>query len=620
MVIIKPSLLRCIRGYRHRDYNRTVAVAEWSFSMMTGEDQAEALIKFQTKESKEQKEQRIRLTSSKTQYASEKVAKFFNEVHRSDVVIDELHYQDDKDNKKTLQLRAAMTHYAEGGNYKAFVDDGYYHENFYDANTWDIVEWYLNEALDICPYKLSVESKDALDYKIQHGLTEYLVIRQPIYFKLRNDATAEVQYAHSDPQKLSAIQAVQKVDRDSVPGFELVYKYTYYGRGETCEVLILPTRGEFFADDYADFEQQVIVIKDKSVTVLVRELFQDIDFVPAQRPGYYRDPLTKGRTYVSPLYPATKLYDDLIKNKSEYDLTKTLHGFYQKFQYVERCKPCDGQGYTIDPKGAEVACRRCKGKGKLSHTTVQDIVEITLPTDPTQIIDLSKLVHYAAIPDYLAKMQKDDVDESVKDIFSVIFNETLFDRSQVSTTATENKLNWRSVYNALHPYAANLVDYHKRGIYFINGILGITGELVNNYGITRDYNMETVDEVLDQRKKAVDAGSPNVIVRAFDLKVLEKQHQNDPAFIDQYKAIERLRPLKDKTPSEVIVITGQLPMTAALKVQWIYFADIIEDMRLQNPNIFLMPYEIQRAAFDAWTITYQLKTQGANEQAAPIVF
>lgn len=618
MVIIKPTLLRCIRGYRHRDYNRTVEVAEWSFSMMTGEDQAQALIKYQTKETKEQKEQRVRITSSKTQYASEKVAKFFNEVHRSDVVVDELRYQDDTDNKKLLELREALKHYAEGGNYKAFTDESYYHENFYDANCWDITEWYINEALQVCPYKLTVDARDSLDFRVTHGITEYLIIRQPVYFKLANDTTVEVQYAHADPTKAANLN--QKRDTDSVPGFEMCYKYTFYGRGETQEVLIMPTKGQFFEDEWPDFERQQIIIKDKLVTVLVRELFQDLDFVPAQRPGYYRDPLTKRRTFVSPLYPATKLYDDLMKNKSEYDLTKTLHGFYQKFQYVERCKPCEGQGYMVDGKGAEVTCRRCKGKGKLSHTTVQDIVEITLPHDPTQIIDLSKMTHYAQIPEFIVTMQKGDVDEAVKDIFSVIFNETLFERSEVSVTATENKLNWRSVYNALHPYAANLVQYHKNGIYFIHRILGIKGELVNNYGITKDYNMETVNEVIDQRGKAVTAGSPNAIVSAFDLKVLEKLHQNDPGFIDQYKAIERLRPLKDKTQSEVIVITGQLPMSSKLKTQWVYFMDIIEDLKLENPNIFSLPYDVQRAAFDAMTVKYQLNNKEANEEPTPIVF
>lgn len=614
MAIIRPSLLRVIRGYRHRDYTRTVSIADWSESMMTGDNQDVALIKFHTKESKEQRVQRVSVTSSKTQFASEKIAKYFNEVHRSDTVTDELYYQEDKDNKKLTELRRALKHFAEGDTYKGYTDEMFFYWNFYDPNAWTVYDWYINDDGEVCPYDLTVEARHCLDFSILHGIPRYLIIRQPKYYVSKADPV-KVEFAYSDPNKVPET----KQDPDKIQGFETKYKYTMYGVGFTQEVVILPDNGIFDPAEFADFERMTISIAGKDTQVMVRDLTQDLDFLPAQRVGYFKDPKTKKRTFVNPLYPGTKVYDDLIRNKSEYDLTKTLHGFYQKFQYVERCKPCDGQGYIVSDKGAEVQCKRCKGRGKLSHQTVQDIVEITLPHDPTQIIDLTKLVHYATIPEYLVKMQSEDVDKAVKDIFSVIFNDTLFERSEVTVTATENKLNWRSVYNALHPYASGLVDYYKTGISFISQIVGIDGALVNNYSISRDYNMETVDEVIAQRKLAVEAGTPNVIVKHFDMKILEKQHQNDPLFLDTYRAIERLRPLKDKTPNEVLVITSQLSLTNPLKVQWIYFADIIEDMRMENPKIFALPYEVQRMAFDAATVKYQVKIKEANEEATPIV-
>ncbi len=343
---------------------------------------------------------------------------------------------------------------------------------------------------------------------------------------------------------------------------------------------------------------------------MVRELEQNIDFCPALRWGYFKDPQTKGRTYVSPLWPSEKLLTDLIRNKSEYDLTKAQHGFYQKFIYVPKCKKCNGTGEWIDKARNTVGeCKPCGGKGKLYAKGSQDIVAITMPDQMTDgnIIDLSKLVHFAEIPSYIAEMQKADVKDAVKDVFSAVFNDALYE-STVPQTATEWKINIRSMYNSLHPYTDHLARMYKTEIGFIHGIMEIQGSLVNNFAITKDYNMESLTELYQQRQTAVASGSPQITIDAIDSKILKKQHQNDPEFLDEYESIQVLKPLRDKSPGEVMAIIARQDPSSLLAIQWTFFADIIEAMRAENPNVFKLPYQNRKEAFDAAAKALQIMT------------
>lgn len=592
--------------------------------MMTGQDQEEALIQYHTRESKRQKEQRVKITSSKTQFASGKVAKYFNEVHRSDTIIDQLFYIDDADNKKRDRLRDALTKFSHGSTMKEWLDDEYHYRQFYDPNSVLITEWILDDQGVPQPYPLNVDAKDVLDFKVVHGKFDHVTIRQAKWYKKKgNDSDySAILKNYTEGQQEAKKSGNVKMKEEQISGWEMAWKYTTYGIGQTIEMIQIPSGDAIFdPDEYPDFTLEQFETQEKVESFMVRELEQNIDFCPVLRWGYFKDPETKGRTFVSPLYPAEKLFTDLIRNKSEYDVTKALHGFYQKFVYVQKCSKCNGTGEVINPKNQALSpCKPCEGKGKLYQQSSQDIVAITLPDKPdgNNVFDLSKLVHFAEIPSYIATMQKEDVKDAVKDIFSAIFNEMLFEQPQTELTATQSKLNLRSMYNALHPYTDHLARMYKTEIQYVHSVLEIQGTLVNNFAITKDYNMESLGDLFLQRQTAVGSGAPQAIIDQIDAKILKKQHQNDPEFLDQYEAIQALKPLRDKTPSEVMAVMSRQDPSSLLTVQWTYFADIVEAMKAENPNVFKLPYESRKLAFDA--MSKQFQVLNVEPTTSPTIF
>lgn len=625
----KDYLIQAIRGHRHRDYTRTVNIADWAYSMMTGEDQEEALVQYHTRESKEQKEQRVKITSSKTQYASGKVSRYFNEVHRSDTVTDNLFYIEDPDDKKLERLQLALNGFSQGAGIKKWLDEEFFYRQFYDPNSWLITEWSLNEKGIPVPYPYNVDARDTLDFRITQGKVQFVIVRTARWYKKKGDQATTSNPLDTPRNYTVAEQLAKKkeakANSEQIPGWEMAYKYTLYGIGHTIEMVQLPSEDALIEmDSFEGFTQERFVVGNKDHDFLVRELDQNIDFCPAKRWGYFKDPQTKSRTFVTPLFPAEKLYTDLIRNKSEYDITKALHGFYQKFVYVSKCKKCNGQGEILDKTNTTIGpvikkCQVCEGKGKLYKQSSQDIVTITLPDDSTQMFDLSKMVHFAEIPSYIATMQKEDVKDAVKDIFSAVFNEALYESGTTAQTATEWKINIRSMYNALHPYADQLADMYTGQINTINAILEIQGVLINNFGITKDYNMETTSELYTQREQAVTSGAPMAHIEGIDFKILKKQHQNDLNYLKEYQAIQELKPLRDKTPSEVMATIARLAPDSKLVIQWTYFADIIEAMRAENPNVFKLPYKTRKLAFDAMSMEFMVDVAIETSQNQPMI-
>lgn len=557
-------------GISHPDYERTVQIAKWCRQIVTGDDQDNILIKYKRRETETQQEQRIHITNSKTQLAAAKVTKLFNEVHRSDNVVDEIRYKDTDKNADLAILKETLDEFYQTKSLKNYLNKRYHHYNFHDPNAFLVIEFENENPVEQYPfvYPLEISSEEAFNFEYVNGVLQYLVIRQPIEY-----------------------------EQDNERGTKTGFRWTLYATGISYVLQHVPESVQYeIPNGYVERR-----IKVKNVTE--PQLFLFAKFItktarcPAMRFGYYEDPTTNNRTLVSGLYPAEKVFTDLIWSKSEYDLTKALHGFYQKFIYVQRCTTCAGVG-TVWNTTAQETCSTCKGKGKLSHTTVQDVVEIVVPDDWKDIVPLSNLVHFAEIPSYLVERQKTDVDESVRDVFSAIFNENIFDRAQVAETATANKLNWRSVYNALIPYADHYSDMYIFATELVADILDKGKDLVVSHSISTDFKLESVDELIDQRLRAVSATVPNEIIRTIDLNILSKQHRDDPDFVSRHKARQLFEPLRGKSKEEKIMIITMLDDDDPMKVLYIKFDDIFDLIFDEFKEFADMPWQKQRQIVD----------------------
>ncbi len=551
----------------HKDYDRTVTVANWCYQMMTGNDQKEILVTYKVRETDKQMQQRIRITNSRTQYVSNKVMKMFNEVHRCDDVTESITYE--KEQNKLDALNAALSKWTEGKHLQNYLDGRFRDLVFYDPNAYVVVEFVNDDPVNKLPtvYPFEVAAKEVYDHKYVNGVLNYIISQHETKFTEKANPTKKV----------------------------VGMRYTMYAAGYSIVMQHIPKEAEI-GEIPEGFSETTFKVrrKDNDQYFDERFLFNIYETksprCPAIRAGYMDDPETGFRTKVSPMYPSKEIMTDLIWNKSEYDLSKALHGFYQKFAYVSKCETCHGEG-LVD----EVKCTSCKGTGKQSHTTVQDIVEITLPDSfDSTIPPLANFVHYATIPEHLINKQKEDYQTDQRDVFNAIFGSNVLDRTEIAETATAKHYDWRAVNNTLSEYADHRSEAFKFFVKQTASVLMADDGLTVQHSYPSDFKLESVEELIDQRSSAVGASVPMAIISHIDLSILAKQHRDDPEFIKKYKARERFRPMRDKSKDERAVLMSMLPPNDPERVLYIYFERIMDDVFDENENFADMDFKKQK--------------------------
>lgn len=568
-------LISTVKGDRHRWYGRTVEVAQWCYMVMTGDDQRKILVKYKARETEQQQEQRVHITNSKTQYIGNKVSTLFNEIARADNVHILASYNEvgEAATEKQTILNQALYDFYQQQDLKTYLDYKVKYYNFYDPNAFFVSEFENINPINEPPttYPLEVSSSAAVNYEYNKwGLAALVVHREKTYV-----------YNESGKEKT-----------------EIVDKYIAYGRGVSYTIEAVPEKAFYEFD--SSYTQEKIEIDDEEKTYYWKAFETGTEAVPAIRAGYFPDPTTKGETFVSPLWPAEKLITDLIWKKSEYDLSHALHGYYQKFMYVDECNQ---KNYTGDeceagyyPDGKK--CTACNGSGMSIHTTVQDVVYVKLPDSKSEAIPLSDFVHYVQMPMELVQLQRSDLDELEKDIFSAILNENIFERNVVAQTATEARLNWRSVYNMLSPFADKYSEIYTFFVGSIAEHMQIAENLINEHSFNKDFRLESVDELLQQRQLAINASAPYDVIKNIDYHILSKQHREDPSYLKLHDIKEMLRPFRGKTESERMFIISSLPELNPQRVLWLYFDEIISELLHSDLDLLGLRYRDLREEVD----------------------
>lgn len=545
-------------NYTHKFYKNNVDYARYCKQIMTGNDQGEILISFKKSESKDQKQQRISVYNSRTAYLANKIVSTFEEAERVDDNVEKI--WSTSTSIDTFLKRLDM--YEKSG-FNSYVHDAVRRLNFFDPNAVIINEFYYKDPLDK-PYVYPLEcySDQIIDIDKKHNEISYVIIRLPI--------------------KVKRITATTTILEDG-------WKYTIYGIGYA----ITFTQ---YGNESTDLPIQTI----NQITYTVQEFNTGYKQCPVVEVGYIKDPETNWETYVSPLHPAKHIFMDIMFTKSEYDLHKALHGFLQKFIYADKCTHVETIGDYEDRCSAgkmmisNKTCNACKGTGKQIHTTVQDVIYVNIPETREEWIPLQDFVHYVEIPKHIIDGWKEDLDKLEVDVSLAIFNKDTFTKSEVANTATEVSLNRQSVYNVLYNFAKNVSIVFKKLATLCADALGETDIQIDDT-VTKDYKLQSVDELILQLKQVKEAGGNYEIERSILMEIMSKKNLNNKNIVDLFDSFEDFRPFKSKSKEEIIFIISTLPDEDHDKVLYIYFEKIISEIQNTVPNFAKTSYQGRKA-------------------------
>lgn len=568
---------------RHKYYNRTVELAKLYRQWNTGEGQDELIVSLKSRETKEQKEQRIKIYNSRTKFVSEQIQAAFDEVERADNVIDNIYYkntENEKDNQNKLgEIHERLDKFSDRQDLKEYLHEKIKYFNFYDPNAFLVVDFMkYNETEKPWTYPVEIYSHQAINYEYDRKRLQYLIALQETVKKVKND-DGKIETKPADLFYLWAADYAIKLQELGEPG-----KY------------ILPDFNEGAPDSIIVIERKCEGEKEHKAYEFALWEFETRSKVnPAIQVGYIGDPKTNLNTYVGILDKASEIFKDLINTKSEYDLHKALHGFLKQFAYANTCdysRYIEGKRFQCDGgkiRGSNEECPKCHGHGLILHTTSQDIILIKKPDGKDEHIPLDEMIHYVEIPQHIIEAQKKELEELEQRVPRAVFNANPFDRSEIAITATEKRLLKESVYNAFMKYGAVYSQVYKHCVKLTAIHLLNDEGLVVDHQFPKDYHLDTIDELLSMRKAAVEAHAPYTIIEVIDFNILTKQSQDDPTHIEIIRAKEQWRPFREKSKEERILIVSSLPETNFQRLLYIHFEEVF-DLILYGEKFIKAPF------------------------------
>ena len=360
--------------------------------------------------------------------------------------------------------------------------------------------------------------------------------------------------------------------------------YDYYVRAGRLQFLIIKIERDKFTDYRLYHANGVIDFKegrDKEAKEFVDKYTvyrTTTGKIYAFRLGWKLNPETEFKTCVSVFEGASELFQSLIWEGSELDLTKALHGIIKTFAYAPRCNASveiDGSRYEcIDGMTGGVKCSSCNGSGLKIHTSNQDIIYLPEPiAGQENPITLDKMIHTEHVAPEILNLRKSDIKEIENEIVKTVFSSNFTTKSDVAKTATETLVDLKGMYSALGNLGKQVSEFFVWAVECYCDAMGYKDVQIS-HGYALNLKLEDLDTLLERRKSAVDAGVPMDIVNVIDFAIMKKQHVDNPEYLDRFSIWNQYKPFADKPESERMSILVGMDAKDPQRVLYIYWVQI----------------------------------------------
>jgi len=524
---------------------KTVKDAQYQKAIYTGEGQRSILLKYRERETENQKNDRERITISRTKHIAHQIENVLNQLDIMDKpAISVIHENDEVKDVLAKHI------YDNNLNNLAFKFVKYY--NIVDANTFLVCGYNRFGDIEFTP----LTSDSVYDFYIVNDRIKWVIFQ---------------------------------VERKE--GQKTVYDYKLYHEN-----------GIISYNNKLGSEPTEETYGDYYVTnIETQRMF-------AFRLGYLHDSVTNFKTCVSILDCASVLFKSLIWQGSDLDIDIAKHGIIKQFAYAKRCNYesiddkngrmyCEnGMLYVNGMSNIENAnCPKCHGTGLMMHTSNQDVIKFPMPHEGETGLKLNELTHTVFLPDSILDAKKQYIAEIKDEIIKTIFNASIVTKDEIAATATEKVIDLQGIYATLNILGKQVSECFIWMVECISELMEYENvEVVHGY--TLNLKLESVETLMEKRSKAIQANAPMEVIKSIDLAILQKQHIDTPKFINRYSIWEKYRPFADKSDTVALQILSGLSQTNKYKILYNFFGQIKQNIISKYGDSFFDYTDDQRDA------------------------
>lgn len=520
---------------RHPDYEKCCEIAKKSAIFVTGEGQAdEYLIPLRDKETKRQKEIRVKVSKPITPFALNPVRTEFQKMFR----VDGVHLAIEGEEMNVVN--EAIETYHSNASINTYFERRYVHWNFLDPNGWHVTERRnkvdeLGRVVGVDVYPLEVTSEQAVNYEFDNGVPVWLIVKQERY----------------------EMVAQQDANRKTTYKNEEVEDYFFYAAG-----IALRYSG------YIQTPLEGITGEPIELTELAegenetkKFIFQDFQTGSKEFPGYkwgaYDELESNGTVKVPPFWDGARfVLEDLIETKSVFDVSRHNHVFPKLFHYDEPCDYHDENGHTCmggKMEGTGHTCPQCNGAGGKLHFSESDIVTFAMPKDMedlSKLPALSSLAYYHQPPLDVTQELYSWIKDFLEWVYIASFNSTNVDKAFAAKTATEIS----AIYDAINARVYSSATWWSR---MVEKTVRVTSQYLGKdvkvrHSVPMDMKLESLDVLLARYSAAIDM--PHEVKDAILHSILGKTFLDNPSRVESIKAWSYWKPFKSMSNETILFL------------------------------------------------------------------
>lgn len=588
-----------ILGQRHANYNRTVDLAKDYYAYLEGgEDMAAKIKALRKQENKEQEDIRIRVAQFRTGRAIGKIATQFQRVFRMDKEKFSVTKANDEQQAQETLLPYLSNFGKDGETLIQDVESKAMYYNLLDPNAIQWNKWNPNGQV-FEPFMFS--SENALYYEKTKGLITKAVLK--------------------------AFMSKQAIKGNELKTYNLELFYTFEGSSLNISIKFdkeLETLTSFYSTEFVDengnpLEYEQTKIGDDVYFTYTYEM--NYTELPLVQYGYIKDVQTRGETFVSLYHKGVPVLDELINTGSQKDVTQYNHTFPKLVQLYHPCDFIDGNTADQCRNGvmniSKETCPACHGTGQKTHDSGLDVIQLQAPESKDDaFIKPNEYAGYINAPIDILNVQISEVDKLFVTFSEAIFGVDLSNRPN-NETATANQNYFDTAYDVLYDFTKSPVHVFVFTVRHIASQLGIDdSQYKTNLVYSSNFNLDTLHQLLLQRKIAVEAGATPETLQAIDDKILMKQNRNNPAFVKMQQAMRKFLPFGSLSEDMKMIEIANLPNSNPDKVLFMKFNQITNDIMNNEKSFVLYSYDKQKAIVEQYTQKYVEQAQQSTELTA----
>lgn len=542
------KLEAALNGTRHPLYNRSSMMQKEYTMWLTGEGLNEKVRRLRRREADEDYKERKEVTVQLLPRVMANARDSFGEAFRNNNIKISI---DSIDNEALAGLKAQLATFNVYDSLEEFWQNKFLNLSFTDPNAWIVTKIYAGKTAPII-----VSSQQMLMYEYNNHKLDYVCfVKDGTHYLWSHDIVLTCK-----PKELGKWEEERTDD---------------YGNAVIGSVYITDKLGREYIVDYS-------------------EVYNYTDTFAIQV-GYIPHYTVEG-LYVSPAEKSRPDITRLINLCSEYDINILFHVFLQKFEYAQPCteRSCSGGINQVDGS----TCSHCKGTGfEPSHGSSMDTVKLPLPFNGSanEMIDLSKLSHYAKLPIEVLNHQREELLQCIKSIEVAIAGSDIFSRKELAeaATATEINSNVQKQNNTLYPFAIKYCQTYQFFVEKVADLLLLSEHIIVSYWIDKTMLRESLAALIEQAARAQSSGVPEGLVADMFDEIAYVMYLNRPKHQMKHALRKRLN-YYYSTPTQMkAAAMALLPIDNEIRVKSTFCEYILNECERREAQFYEMDLEEQ---------------------------